>query len=452
MAIIERQMHRMSYREAVEYIDSFINYEKIGYGGKGRDAFRLDRVGYITGLFGNPQDSFPSVHIAGTKGKGSIANFVSSILIEAGLRVGLYTSPHLISPRERIKLNNKIINEKDFSFYVGEIKNRLDNEKNKISPTFFELYTILALNYFRAKGIDFAVIETGLGGRLDATNVVKSSVSVIGSLSYDHTHLLGKTLGKIAFEKCGIIKRESTVITAPQRREAMKVIWEAAGALNARIVSVGKDITFREIYHDAEKEVFDIKGALHNYKRCTIKLLGRHQLVNACCAVGAVEALERKGIRISPETVKKGMEITENPSRCQVIARKPYIVLDGAQNEASSRALIGTIKRNFKYKRLILILGVSTDKDVKGISRALAPFSDTVILTKAKVPRALDSRSIKKFIKMKNIILTDFVEEAARKALAVAGAEDLILITGSFFVTGEAVKFFSKKHGGIPTG
>jgi len=195
----------MKHKEAVRYLESFIDYEKIGYAEKG--VFSLERMKCLAGLFGNPQDSFRAIHIAGTKGKGSVASFASGILREAGFRAGLYTSPHLLDPRERIKINGKMISEADLASSAGEIKEKLKEKKPDFSPTFFEIYTILAFNYFKAKKIDFGVIEAGLGGRLDATNIVNSFISAITPVSYDHTHVLGVTLGKIASEKSGIIKK-----------------------------------------------------------------------------------------------------------------------------------------------------------------------------------------------------------------------------------------------------
>ncbi|MGB2706060.1 MAG: folylpolyglutamate synthase/dihydrofolate synthase family protein [Candidatus Omnitrophota bacterium] len=441
----------MDYPEAVRYLDSFIDYEKIGY--KGRELFNLERMWRLAEIFNNPQDSFPVIHISGTKGKGSIASFISGILKEAGFNVGLYTSPHLIEPRERIKINNETINEDDFAFCAGGIKRKLDSENLGFSPTYFEIYTLLAFNYFKAEKIDFGVIEVGLGGRLDATNIVKPLISVVTPISYDHTHILGNSLEKIAFEKSGIIKTGCVVISAPQEEEALEVIRKKCESLNTPLILVGRDVGFKEIYHDSEKEIFDIRGIFTRYKHCTSRLLGRHQVINAACAVAAIESLEKT---MSPSTdpnqprrlirgrltngIKKGLEKTENPARCEVIARNPYIILDGAQNRASANALKETIKRNFNYKRLILVLGILKEKDIRGVCEELAPLADSVILTKAKIERAEEPRSIARFTKAKFVTLTDSVGEAMEKAQVSAGPEDMILVAGSFFVAGEAWK------------
>jgi dihydrofolate synthase/folylpolyglutamate synthase len=435
----------MNYKEAIQYLDSFTDYEKIGY--KSREAFDLKRMRRLAEVFDSPQESFPVIHIAGTKGKGSIAAFISNILKEAGFRTGLYTSPHLIDSRERIKIDGEMISKDEVAFYTGEIKEKLDRENLSFSPTFFEIYTLLAFNYFRAKKIDYGVIEAGLGGRLDATNIIKPMVSVIAPISYDHTHILGDTLEKIAIEKSDIIKKGCTVVIAPQEKEAFSVIEKRCESLGVKLILAGRDIKVKEIYHDSEKEIFDIQGTSGDYKHCISHLIGQHQILNAACAIGAVESLERPirtGAVRKPEPGRfvSGIEKTENPGRCEIIARSPYIVLDGAQNRASAHALKETIKRNFDYKRLILILGISKAKDIQGVCEELAPLADTVILTKANIERREEPDAIAGFIKEKNLISTDSVEEALRKARSLAKAQDMILVTGSFFVLGEV-----KLHG-----
>jgi len=423
----------MFYREAVRYLGLFTDYEKIGY--ENRCVFSLDRMRHLAALFNKPQESFSSVHITGTKGKGSVAVFISAVLKEAHLRVGLYTSPHLTTPRERIKINDEMISEDDFAFHTGEIKRKLEEGSLGFSPTYFEVYTLLAFNYFRAQKIDYGIIEVGLGGRLDATNIVKPVVSVITPVSHDHGRILGGSLEAIAKEKSGIIKKGCIVVSAPQDEKVAEIIRKKCLQLGSRLILIGRDIDFSEVSHSAENEIFDVAGQKRNYGRCVIKLLGRHQIENAACAIGAIEGLDRK---IAPEAVRSGLKKGANPARCEIISKDPRIVLDGAQNRASAEALKKTIKRNFDYKRLILVLGISKGKDIRGVCGELLPRADHVILTKAVTERAEDPRSIARFARGKNVILTNSVSDAVEKARSLARADDVILVTGSLYVAGEA--------------
>ena len=436
----------MNYKKAVKYLDSFVDYEKIGY--ITREPFKLDRMRSLAKLFGNPEESFPAIHVAGTKGKGSTSAFIAGILKEAGYKTGLYTSPHIEISRERIKIDDRMISESDFAFYAGEIKKTLEGRELAFQPTFFEIYTILTFNYFKDKKIDFGVIEVGLGGRLDATNIVRPLVSVITPISYDHTHILGRTLEKIAFEKSGIIKSGCVTISAPQEREVLKVIQEKCESLGVELIEVGKDINFKELYHDDEKEIFNIKGTMRDYSSCEIRLLGVHQVLNATSAAAVAETLNKKGIKLTKTAVKEGMRKTKNPGRCEIIARNPYIVTDGAQNKASANALKKTLKRNFSYKRLILVLGISKEKDIGGLCEELIPLADEIILTKAKIERAENPHKIARFIRKKEIIFADSVTESLKLALLFAKKEDMILITGSFFLIQEAreVAFAEEKN------
>ena len=425
----------MDYKEAVKFFDSFVNYEKIGYVAK--ESFKLDRSFKLAGSFGNPQDTFPIVHIAGTKGKGSTASFIAAILEASGFSVGLYTSPHIITPRERIKINDKMISEKEFALFAGEIKETLGKEIFEIQPTFFELYTILAFNYFRNRKVDFAVVETGLGGRLDATNIVESKISVISPVSYDHMYILGDTLDKIAFEKCGIIKKGSYCVSAPQEEAALDVIKKRCDSLDVRLSVVGEDFNFSEVLCDDEKEVFVVLGPDGKKRTFTSRLLGRHQAENATTAIAVAEILRKEEPCITDDSINLGIERCKNPGRCEIIGKRPYIILDGAQNQKSAKALKDTIERNFDYDRLILVLGISKDKDIKGICEELAPSADEIIITKSEIKRAEEPAAIGRFIKNKNVILTKSVCEAMEKAKAIAVDNDMIVVAGSFFVVGE---------------
>ena len=446
----------MTYQEALQYLNSFINYEKLDdYDYK--ECLKLDRMKKLAGLLGNPQDEIRGIHIAGTKGKGSTAAFLHSILKNAGFEVGLYTSPHLISFRERIRISDELISEKDLSRLAETIKDAVRGMGDE-RPSFFEVYTGVAYLYFKEKGVDFAIYEVGLGGRLDATNIIDPLVSAITPISYEHTQKLGNTLREITGEKAGIIKENRICISAPQEEEALKVIKMICMEKKARLILIGKDILFEELYCDGEREVFNVFGLFNEYPVLESGLLGSHQVVNAATAIGITEALRFYGITISLEAVRNGVRDARWDGRLEVFSKRPFVILDGAQNRASANALARAIKRTFsakggsasggRYRNLILVLGVSKDKDIVGILEELTPISDSFILTKSKVAeRALEPSLIKARIKERReeAVLTSGVEEALTIARSKAGSDDLILVTGSLFVVGEAKTWLNQK-------
>ncbi len=433
----------MTYPEALKYLDSFINYEKKdGYNYK--ESFRLDRMEALARDLGDPQLSVKSIHIAGSKGKGSVSAITHSILKSAGLNIGLYTSPHLDNFRERIRLNDSLIGEGDVARLVEKIRPMID-DKVGAKPSFFEVYTALAYLYFSEEAADLAVYETGLGGRLDATNVLKPLVSAITPISYEHTDKLGSTLGEIAFEKAGIIKSNSVCVTSHQEKEAGDVISSACSRMGVKLIEVGKDILFEEVSCDDKGSLFNVSGIFGKYPMLECGLLGSHQIANAALSIGVIESLRFSGIKISEDAVRVGIKTAVWPGRLEVVSRRPLVVLDGAQNRASAKILAGAVNKIFKYEKLKLVLGVSKDKDIEGIIEELVPMSDSVIVTKSKiVERAADPALIKAMIKTsKSIITTSCVDEAMDAALSQAGPHDLILVTGSLFVVGEARKRYA---------
>jgi dihydrofolate synthase/folylpolyglutamate synthase len=446
----------MTYPETIQYLESFINYEKIpAYPYK--ESLKLGRVNDFLETIGNPQDSLKCIHIAGTKGKGSTCAFIAYILRQAGYKVGLYTSPHLSDFRERIRIlspapkteHQKLdfegtILKDDITNLVKRLKSLIQNynRNSKYGPlSFFEVYTSLAFVYFQEKKVDFAVLETGLGGRLDATNVVNPLITSITSISYEHTQKLGNTLKEIATEKAGIIKcrrpssvvrRPSIVISAPQEEEAMEVIRNRCDEVGARLYEVDKDITYK-----GTKDGFAVNGIFGEYPDLKIRLLGKHQLINATVALGVIEALRFYNINVGIDAIKDGLYNTVWPGRCEVISGDPLVVLDGAQNIASIKALKETIKENFKYKRLVLILGISNDKDIQGICQELYDLADEIVLTKANNPRATGPKVLAQYFLGKEVHITNSVREAGNLVYRLMQKEDLILVCGSLFVVGE---------------
>ena len=443
----------MTYPETVQYLESFVNYEQIpAY--PYRESLKLERVKNFLGQIDNPQDSLKCLHIAGTKGKGSTCVFVAYILRQAGYRVGLYTSPHLSDFRERIRALNPttkiqqpeidfegMISQDEITPLIERLKPLIQdyNKYSEYGPlSFFEVYTSLSFLYFKEKKVDFAVLETGLGGRLDATNVVNPLVVAITPISYEHTQKLGSTLREIAAEKAGIIKnKRAVVISAPQEEEARGVIRARCFEAGPKLYEVDKDI-----FYDIKKSGFDVRGIFDKYPDLKIRLPGKHQLINATVAVGVIETLRLHNINVGIDAIRGGLYNTVWPGRCEVISSDPLTVLDGAQNIASMRALKEAIKENFfakggKYKRLLLVLGISSDKDVEGICHEIYDLADRIVLTKANNPRATEPEALVKHFNGKEVHITDNVKEAKELAYRLAKKEDLILVCGSLFVVGE---------------
>ena len=342
-----------------------------------------------------------------------------------------------------------MINRKAFTILVEKIKPCIEKYR-KISKygdlTFFEVYTAVAFMYFKEQQVDYAVLETGLGGRLDATNTVNPLACGITPISYDHMDMLGTSLTQIAKEKAGIIKSPRStahgpqliVVSAPQEKEAQEIIEKRCRKEKAKLYAVGKDIAWRARTVKRKSQSFEVRGIKRKYANLRIKLLGEHQWDNATLAIGMAEALENE--HISSQAIRKGLMNARWPGRLEEAGKKPIIILDGAQNAASAGTLIRAIKKYFTYRKLILVLGISGDKDIRGICQVLGNIADRIILTKAQNPRAAECESIKKFI-AKPLEFTSQVKRAIVLAKHMAGYQDLILITGSLFVVAEARRF-----------
>ena len=474
----------MTYPEVIKYLDSFIDYERMPQYPY-RQSLRLERIRGFLKILNNPQEDLKCIHIAGTKGKGSTCAFIAYILCESGFKVGLYTSPHLYDRRERIRILSPQHSERQMSQSKEEFKGMISSEElialvERLKPeiekynsqsqygplSFFEVYTVLAFVYFKEKRVDFAVLETGMGGRLDATNTVDSLIAAIAPISYEHTKQLGTTLAEIASEKAGIIKNQkptaklgiyhspepekvkdqkAIVIIAPQEKEVVEVIRGRAKQQGAILYEIGRDIIFEKEESFLDYQCFNINGAFGRLTDLKIKLLGSHQIINATLAVSVVLALGQfYQVRLNLEAIRDGLYNTIWPGRFEILPEMPLVVLDGAQNFASAQALGQTLTEIFPDKRIILVLGVSQDKDIKGITKALIPRSNEVILTRADNPRAADVNVIEKIVGSQfsaincPINKTRGVKEAIELAGQKSGPGDLILVTGSLFVVGEA--------------
>ena len=438
----------MNYEQAVEYLNTFTNYEQIpgvSYTGPG---YSLKHVEELLDRMGNPQLAAKTVHIAGTKGKGSVAAMIAQVLSTSGYKTGLYTSPHLLDLRERIKLDGNLISEAEFAAAMTEIKPFLESMKKDptLRPlTYFEALTALAFVYFREKRVDFQVLEVGLGGRLDATNVVpRPLVCVITAISFDHMQLLGNTLAKIAREKAGIIKPGCWVVISPQPEEAALVFTDVCRDKQARAVWVGKDVTWHRIGGDLNHQSLVIKGRNGKYK-VNIPLLGDFQLENASTAVAALEILASEGFAISPASIAQGLAEVKWPGRFQIVRQQPTVLIDGAHNVESIRRLVDNIKAYFASNRIFLVFGTSSDKDIPGIINELFALSPQVIITRASHSRAaplatLATEFAKHGIKPDT---RETVAQALSQALSLAQKTDVVCVTGSLFVVAEALDYFS---------
>jgi dihydrofolate synthase/folylpolyglutamate synthase len=438
-------MAPMKYQAALSYILSFTDYEKLPAFLYTAANFDLRRMEELLDRLGNPHLTSPAIHVAGTKGKGSTAAMIASALSVAGYRTGLYTSPHLHTFRERISIDGEMIAEEEFSSLAERLQPEIDEvnrRRNYGEITTFEILTALAFAFFRERRVDFQVLEVGLGGRLDATNVVNPQLAVITSISMDHAEVLGDSLARIAMEKAGIIKHGALVVSAPQPVEADLVIDEVCRDNMASLIAVGRDITWEKLTSDLIGQSFQVTGKAGSYQ-LTIPLLGEHQLANATIAVAALEALA-----IGADDIARGLARVQWPGRLEILGHEPLFLVDGAHNADSARRLRETIEEYFTFDRVILIVGASSDKDIAGIAGELAPISSLAIVARSRHPRALAPGSLLKEFERQGARgeLAESVSSAVERALEIAIPGDLICATGSLFVAAEAREYIK----GIP--
>ncbi|MFC1940941.1 bifunctional folylpolyglutamate synthase/dihydrofolate synthase [Chloroflexota bacterium] len=432
-----------SYQQALDYLYSFIDYEREP---RPRDAIYYDlrRMDELLARLDDPHLKARTVHITGSKGKGSVAVMIAAALTASGYTTGLYTSPHLLTFNERIRIDNRLISDQKVVALVEKIRLEVEAVNKKATYgqlTTFELITALGFAYFEQKGVDFQVIEVGLGGKLDATNVVQPEVCVITSISFDHTEVLGDTLAEITAEKVGIIKPNSIVVTSPQVDETAKIIEEACLSHKVELVKVGSDVTWQSLGFDFKRQSLMVKGRLGSYE-LTIPLLGQHQLENAATAVAALEVLAEKGFHISRDSITNGLAQVDWPGRLQVLSRCPLLVVDGAHNPDSVRKLKQSLEQYFNFDRAILLIGLSADKDIAGITSELIPLFDKVIVTRSIHPRSMATAPIVSEFSRYGVEAqaTDDISTALRLALTLAGKKDLICVTGSLFVVAGAIE------------
>ena len=449
------------YQSALDYLYSFVDYSLTRAFRYSPEKFDLGRMARLMDIMGNPQDKYRNVHVTGTKGKGSTSVMIASALQAAGYQVGFYTSPHLQDFSERIQVNQRTIHHQVFCDLVEMIK-KYANQVAEV--TTFELSTALAFQYFAERKVDFAVIEVGLGCRLDATNVIMPEVSVITSISIDHVSVLGDSIQKIAKEKAGIIKPNRPVVVAPQNDEAKKVLTNAAEEQGAPLVQVGKQINYAPWAHSLERqsllvwpeddqslvdEFIESGGrSLWEPIRLNIPLLGYHQVENAATAYTALKVLESNGISIGDEAIKEGFASVFWPGRFEVLQKNPGLIVDSAHNRDSALKLRVAIDDYLPGQSIVLLFGASEDKDVDGMFQELMPRVKRVIATKSTHPRAMEVDEIVKMAhKMgRPAVAIEEIETALRHAMNQAGEGTSVVVTGSLFVVA-AIREIWKKWG-----
>ncbi len=459
----------VDYQEALAYIYSFTDYERGGKYTRNRDENQLRELALLEEL-GNPHKHYTNTLIAGTKGKGSTAAHIERVLREAGIRTGLYTQPDLHTFRERSRVNGQLISEAEVGTLVPEIRAAVERiqARHQFEPFItYEIGTALAFLYFQRQHVQHAVVEVGIGGRQDATNVTHPLVSVIASISYDHMSILGNTLEKIATEKAGIIKPGGLVVTSAQSPEALLAIAAVAREREARMIRVGPaegdpaqaevdagrlpplSYTYRPLTQDTRGQHFTVHAPSRVYEDLETPLLGLHQVENATLALAVLELLRERGYAWDERALRTGFKAVHWPARVQIVGRQPTIVVDGAHNVDSIEKLLQTLHTSFESHRLLFVLGINRDKDLTGMIRSLRTI-DAVVLTHVNNPRATSIETLEKLFAEHapgvSIYRAETTAEAMDLALDLADPTDLICATGSLYLAAEALRW-AAAHG-----
>lgn len=425
----------LAYQTAIRYLFSL---QKFGI------KLGLSNIQNLLRALGEPHEKVPIIHIAGTNGKGSVAAFIHSVLRRQGYKVGLFTSPHLEDFRERIRINDRCIPAEAVVDYCRRIRAALREKAADFSPpgfvTFFEFVTAMAYSHFADQGVDFALMEVGLGGRLDSTNAAVPIITIITDIDYDHTDRLGTTLKEIAGEKCGIIKRSVPVLTSPQKTEVMEVMEAVAAQHAAPLTLGGRDYFWERASYNLDGQVFNYREESLELKGLRIRLLGMHQALNAALATASCLMLQRNGYRLTEEALRGGLEEAVWPGRLEVMSVSPYVLLDGAHNPSAARVLAEAVKELFPRAAPVLVFGAMGDKDLSGMLDALVPMAGRVVVTRPEMKRAAGIAVLNELVSAygKETFTAETVSGALELALKGAGRDDVILITGSLFTVGEA--------------
>lgn len=427
----------MNFEEALDFLR---NLTKFGFN------FGLGRVEELLRRLGNPHRELKVIHVGGTNGKGSTATMISSILQAGGYKTGIFTSPHLHSYCERYQINGMQISEGRIAELLTRLRPHLEKmvEEGFEHPTEFEVSTALGFLYFYEEKVDFLVLEVGLGGAIDSTNVVIPLVSVITNVAMDHMDYLGETIEEIASVKAGIIKGGRPVVTAVDESAALEVIKKVSHETRSDLVDVRRDLTWIVTKSTVDGQDFSLCTPVRTYENLHLKLVGCHQVVNAATAVAAVEMLERYGYSFNHETIAAGLAGAVWPARLEMVSINPAVLLDGAHNLHGAQSLREALTEVYSYERLILVFGMLGDKEREKVVAQLAPLATAVIVTKPNSPRAGDwekiANEVRKYVD--EVYLIENIHEAVKKGAALAGSGDLVCVTGSLYMVAEARELF----------
>ncbi|MFD3156091.1 bifunctional folylpolyglutamate synthase/dihydrofolate synthase [Haloimpatiens sp. FM7330] len=438
----------MNYEEVMNYVN---NTAKLG------SNLGLERTEKLLELLGNPHKKLKCIHIAGTNGKGSTTSMISQIMRQAGYKVGMYTSPYIEEFEERIQINGENISKNDLVCVINKVAENVEKvvQLGYEHPTQFEIITCAMFLYFYKQKVDYAVIEVGLGGRLDSTNVINPILTIIASISFDHMHILGDTIDKIAYEKAGIIKAGVPVVLYPQSKEAESVIEKICNDKNSKLIKVDRNSVKYLEKENIYDETNDIKKVIQRLNVCTVKntydiklsLLGKHQMLNCAVAIKAVEQLIDMGIKISKGNIIKALKSVKWPARLEIIKNNPLVVIDGAHNIDGITKLTESINSYFNYKKLILIIGILADKQVDNMVKTIVPMASKVITVTPNSDRAEIGDDLKNVVIKYNSDCESVqnYKEAYEKALDYCDKDDLLLICGSLYMVGDMRRIIRNK-------
>ena len=447
-----------TYDEALAFLSARTDVERLRPARVAPGTFRLDRMEALVDALGRPDHEFKSIHVAGSKGKGSVCEMTAAALAGCGYAVGLYTSPHLVDLRERIRIaggaGSQMVTPADFADAIAAVAKALPAVEKKHGPaTYFEILTAASFVYFAQQAVDFAVIEVGLGGRLDSTNVIQPEVTAVTAIQLEHTQLLGDTLAKIAAEKAGIFKKDVQALTITQKPEVLAAFRERAQAVGCPLSVVGEDIEFSQRF-EANPELgphhrvclFTPRSA---FEHIASPLKGDHQALNCGLALAIVDALRQRGHALPDRGIAEGLAKATSQGRLDIIHQTPRLMVDGAHTPESIQALLRSVSTHYKFDNLIVVFGCSSDKDAPGMLAKLIGGADKIILTRAAdSSRAIEPRDLqRKFAEQtsKPVQTAPSVKDAINLAAKAAQRGDLIIVTGSFLVAGEAKRLFAEK-------